>query len=78
MPYIATGLLPEQEKACTTWLASLPQALAYSLVVFFLRRPLPRPGEEEWGTQLFLNVETVLGPLLVALLVLAIRRRFMR
>ncbi len=75
---MAAGLVPVPEEACLGWLITLPRALAYSLGVFFLRSPLPRPDEDEWQTQLLLNVETILGPLLVALLVLAIRRRFMR
>lgn len=54
----------------------LPKALAYSLGVITLQRPDPRPFTT---TASFLVLaETILGPIQAALLILAIRRRFMR
>jgi hypothetical protein len=52
------------------------KALAYSLAVITLQRPDPRPlTATAWFAVM---VETILGPIQVALLILAVRRRFMR
>ncbi len=52
------------------------KALAYSLAVITLQRPDPRPlTATAWFTVL---AETILGPIQAALLILAVRRRFMR
>jgi hypothetical protein len=52
------------------------KALAYSLAVITLQRPDPRPlTATAWFAVL---AETILGPIQAALLILAVRRRFMR
>jgi hypothetical protein len=52
------------------------KALAYSLAVSTLQRPDPRPlTTSAWFAVL---AETILGPIQAALLILAVRRRFMR
>jgi uncharacterized protein YjbI with pentapeptide repeats len=52
------------------------KALAYSLAVITLQRPDPRPlTAAAWFAVL---AETILGPIQAALLILAVRRRFMR
>jgi len=52
------------------------RALAYSLAVITLQRPDPRPlTATAWFAVL---AETILGPIQAALLILAVRRRFMR
>jgi len=52
------------------------KALAYSLAVITLQRPDPRPlTTAAWFAVL---AETILGPIQAALLILAVRRRFMR
>lgn len=52
------------------------KALAYSLAVITLQRPDPRPlTAAAWFAVL---AETILGPIQGALLILAVRRRFMR
>jgi hypothetical protein len=57
-------------------LAHLPNALAYSLRVMSLEKPEPKPVNP-WA-QVLVGVETILGPAQAALLLLAIRRKFMR
>ena len=52
------------------------RALIYSLGVMTLQKPEPRPLTT--AAQTLVTLETVLGPLQVALLALAIRRKFMR
>ena len=52
------------------------KALAYSLAVIILQRPDPKPlTSAAWFAVL---AETILGPIQAALLILAVRRRFMR
>jgi uncharacterized protein YjbI with pentapeptide repeats len=52
------------------------RALVYSLAVITLQRPEPRPlTATAWSAVL---AETILGPIQAALLILAVRRRFMR
>ena len=52
------------------------KALVYSLAVITLQRPDPRPLTAiAWAAVL---AETILGPIQAALLILAVRRRFMR
>ena len=52
------------------------RALTYSLAVMSLQKPEPKPLT---GTaQTLVLLETVLGPVQAALLLLAIRRKFMR
>jgi len=53
-----------------------PRALAYSAAVMTFQRPEPRPATIAAHTIVLL--ETILGPVQVALLALAIRRKFMR
>lgn len=54
----------------------LAKALPYSLAVLTLQRPDPRPlTATAWFTVL---AETIVGPIQAALLILAVRRRFMR
>jgi hypothetical protein len=48
----------------------------YSLGVISLQKPEPKPVTNL--AQIFVILETILGPLQVALLALAIRRKFMR
>lgn len=55
---------------------SWPRALTYSAGVMTLQKPEPRPATTV--AQSIVILETVLGPLQVGLLALAIRRRFMR
>lgn len=55
---------------------SWPRALTYSVGVMTLQKPEPRPASI--AAQTLVLVETILGPLQVALLALAIRRKFMR
>jgi uncharacterized protein YjbI with pentapeptide repeats len=52
------------------------QALTYSLRVMTLQKPEPVPETTE--AQVLVTLETIFGPLQVALLALAIRRKFMR
>lgn len=64
----------------TTDEVGLPQrlnkAFVYSLAVITLQRPDPRPlTTTAWSLVL---AETILGPIQAALLILAVRRRFMR
>jgi hypothetical protein len=55
---------------------TLTKALVYSLAVITLQRPDPRPLTVlAWSAVL---AETILGPIQAALLILAVRRRFMR
>lgn len=54
----------------------LPRAFTYSLGVLTLQKPEPRPTTI--AAQSLVILETILGPLQVALLALAIRRKFMR
>lgn len=54
----------------------LDESLVYSLGVITLQKPEPKPADSL--TKTFVILETVLGPLQVALLALAIRRKFMR
>ncbi|HEY0350005.1 MAG TPA: hypothetical protein VGC60_17800, partial [Pyrinomonadaceae bacterium] len=52
------------------------KALAYSLAVITLQRPDPRPlTAAAWFAVL---AETIFGPVQAALLILAVRRRFIR
>jgi len=52
------------------------KSLAYSLGVIILQRPDPRPlTTTAW---FLVHAETILGPIQAALLILAVRRRFMR
>src|SRR5882762_5420441 len=54
----------------------LSKAVVYSLAVITLQRPDPRPlTTTAWSLVL---AETILGPIQAALLILAVRRRFMR
>jgi hypothetical protein len=55
---------------------ALPRAITYSLGVMSLQRPEPRPVTN-WAHAL-VTLEMILGPVQAALLVLAIRRKFMR
>ena len=52
------------------------RALTYSLGVMTLQKPEPRPATN--AAQSLVMLETILGPVQAALLVLAIRRKFMR
>jgi uncharacterized protein YjbI with pentapeptide repeats len=52
------------------------QALNYSLGVISLQKPLPPPAGTT--TRILVTLEAITGPLQVALLALAIRRKFMR
>lgn len=52
------------------------RALTYSLAVMTLQKPEPRPLTN-WA-QTLVTLETILGPVQAALLLLAIRRKFMR
>jgi uncharacterized protein YjbI with pentapeptide repeats len=54
----------------------LPEALIYSANIMALQKPEPLPAH--WLTKLLVLAETIFGPLQAALLVLAIRRKFMR
>ena len=55
---------------------TLTRALVYSVAVSTLQRPDPRPLTTAAIAAVF--IQTLLGPIQVALLILAIRRRFMR
>jgi uncharacterized protein YjbI with pentapeptide repeats len=55
---------------------SFKRALTYSLGVMSLQKPKPDPATNT--AKALVTVEAILGPLQVALLALAIRRRFMR
>ncbi|NOT49139.1 MAG: pentapeptide repeat-containing protein [Acidobacteria bacterium] len=57
-------------------LFDLPQSLGYSSLVMLLQKPEPRPASNFTFTLYIL--ETIFAPLQVALLALAIRRKFMR
>jgi hypothetical protein len=52
------------------------RALIYSFGVMSLQKPEPRPLTD--GARTLINLETILGPVQAALLLLAIRRKFMR
>jgi len=52
------------------------RALIYSAGVMTLQKPEPRPATT--AAQTVVLLETILGPVQVALLALAIRRKFMR
>jgi uncharacterized protein YjbI with pentapeptide repeats len=54
----------------------LRKAFVYSLAVITLQRPDPRPLTTTAGSLVL--AETILGPIQAALLILAVRRRFMR
>ncbi len=51
-------------------------SIGYSLNVFALQRPEPRPAN--WFAILIVGLEAILTPLQAALLILAVRRKFMR
>jgi hypothetical protein len=55
---------------------SLWNTFGYSLNVFALQRPEPRPTN--WFAMLIVGFEAIFAPLQAALLILAIRRKFMR
>jgi uncharacterized protein YjbI with pentapeptide repeats len=54
----------------------LSDALIYSAAVMMLQKPEPLPANKR--AKVFVLIETVLGPVQLALLALAIRRKFMR
>lgn len=90
--YMMIGLVPAQELPCSAaapylrppqgtcidGVRALPRAVAYSLGVLALRRPEPRPAADEWWPQFVVTLETILVAVQLALLLLAVRRRFMR
>jgi len=55
---------------------SLSESLIYSAGVLALQKPQPFPANKR--AKSFVLLETILGPVQAALLVLAIRRKFMR
>ena len=75
----STGTTPNTITSSTSEIGQRQKpakALAYSLAIITLQRPDPRPLT---ATAWFLVLaETILGPIQVALLILAVRRRFMR
>ena len=67
---------PSQSEIKHFW-ADIRPALVYSLGALARLRPEPQPDGPSWF-QFFVTVEGILGPLQVALLALAIRRKVMR
>ncbi len=56
----------------------LKDAAFYSLNVMAFQKPDPKPANESWLTRLVVILQTILGPVQATLLLLAIRRKFMR
>jgi uncharacterized protein YjbI with pentapeptide repeats len=73
---VKTTTMLEQPHASPPIAFTLPEALLYSANVMALQKPEPLPAH--WLTKLLVLAETIFGPLQAALLVLAIRRKFMR
>ncbi len=57
---------------------NLRDAAFYSLNVMAFQKPEPKPANESWLTRLVVILQTILGPVQATLLLLAIRRKFMR
>ncbi|HEV7646221.1 MAG TPA: hypothetical protein VGO50_19965 [Pyrinomonadaceae bacterium] len=60
------------------WDADLRDAAFYSLNVMAFQKPEPKPANDSWPTRLVITLQTILGPVQATLLLLAIRRKFMR
>lgn len=54
------------------------EAAFYSLNTMAFQKPEPKPAEDNTRTRLVVTLQTILGPVQAALLLLAIRRKFMR
>lgn len=76
--YMLTGhIKPQASSGLKGYFNAAVRASNYSLQVITLQKPEPK-AESGYLTPLLVTAETVLGPLQVALLALAIRRKFMR
>lgn len=62
----------------TTIHLSPVEAGFYSFNTMAFQKPEPKPAGQSWRTQLVVVLQTILGPLQAALLLLAVRRKFMR
>jgi Pentapeptide repeats (9 copies) len=58
--------------------ADFRDAIFYSFNVMALQKPEPKPANDSWRTRLVITFQTILGPVQATLLLLAIRRKFMR
>jgi uncharacterized protein YjbI with pentapeptide repeats len=66
----------ENQASVTSMSLTFPEALIYSIGVSALQKPEPLPANKR--AKAFVLLETLLGPLQVAFLILAIRRKFIR
>jgi uncharacterized protein YjbI with pentapeptide repeats len=74
----AGGAAPKPDQTQLHGLPSLTDAAFYSLNVMAFQKPEPKPANESWLTRLVVTLQTILGPVQATLLLLAIRRKFMR
>lgn len=69
---------PDQQASVLGYIHRAVHSFIYSVEVSSLQKPDPRPTAHQFAATFFVGLETILGPLQVALLALAIRRKFMR